>query len=144
MITNPWRGSESYSPQKSFMADVQRCCCLCLENTSLWRLGVWPTCSLLHFTLAFGGLAYLFFQSLRHLENLAYLSFHKKKASASPASPASVPSLVLRATGTSSCGLGWGGSQLRVPRGRCSKLGLDGVRVVYMMRVARLVCRAPC
>ena len=45
-------------------------------------------------------------------------------ASASPASPASIPSLVLRATGTSSCGLGWGGSQLRVPRGRCSKLGL--------------------
>ena len=76
---------------------------------------------LLHLTLAFGGLAYLFFQSLRHLENLAYLSFQKKKnechsltphpnppflearkaglASASPASPASVPSLVLRATG---------------------------------------------
>ena len=127
MNTNPWQGSESYSPQTSFMADVQRCCCLCLENTSLWPLGVWPTCSLLHFTLAFGGLAYLFFQSPRHLENLAYLSFHKKKsechsltphpnppflearkgglASASPASPASVPSLVLRAAGTSSCGL---------------------------------------
>ena len=32
-----------------------------------------------HFTLGFGGLAYLFFQSLRHLENLAYLFFHKKK-----------------------------------------------------------------
>ena len=104
--------------------------------------------------VALGGLAYLFFQPLRHLENLAYLSFQKKKsechsltphpnpppplqarkgglASASAASPASVPSLVLRATETSSCGLGWGGSQLRVPQGRCSKLGLDGVRVVY-------------
>ena len=112
---------------------------------------------LLHFTLAFGGLAYLFCQSLRHLQNLAYLSFKKKSechsltphpnppflearkgglASASPASPASVPSLVLRATGTSSCGLAWGGSQLRAPRGRCSKLGLDGAHSSNSMRTA--------
>ena len=118
---------------------------LVLCCTSLWFLGVWPTCSFNHFGIWRIWPTCPFIKkksechSLTPHPNPPFLEARKGGlASASPASPASVPSLVLRATGTSSCGLGWGGSQLRV-RGRCSKLGLDGVRVVYMMRVARLV-----